>query len=173
MPAPHHSVFTGQMPFLPPNQQCQSTEGLWSVVVVATEISPTTSRRRRHPAIFIQPAVSLDMGDCQQVRAVCRRGWHCASQMSSMLTNTHTHTHTPVQRPLFQDNLHSRYQEGKTSVDLNEARDDGVFGCSGISWTICKRSAPPCRQTTMPTHHHSIFYRPDALPGAQPTASKQ
>jgi len=27
MPAPHHSVFTGQMPFLPPNQQCQSTGG--------------------------------------------------------------------------------------------------------------------------------------------------
>ena len=27
MPAPHHSVFTGRMPFLPPNQQCQNTEG--------------------------------------------------------------------------------------------------------------------------------------------------
>ena len=27
MPAPHHSVFTGWMPFLPPSQQCQSTEG--------------------------------------------------------------------------------------------------------------------------------------------------
>jgi len=27
MPAPHHSVFTGRMLFLPPNQQCQSTEG--------------------------------------------------------------------------------------------------------------------------------------------------
>ena len=26
-PAPHQSVFTGRMPFLPPNQQCQSTEG--------------------------------------------------------------------------------------------------------------------------------------------------
>ena len=26
-PATHHSVFTGQMPFLPPNQQCQSSEG--------------------------------------------------------------------------------------------------------------------------------------------------
>ena len=25
--APHHSVFTGRMPFLPSNQQCQSTEG--------------------------------------------------------------------------------------------------------------------------------------------------
>jgi len=28
MPAPHHSIFTGRMPFLPPNQQRQSTEGL-------------------------------------------------------------------------------------------------------------------------------------------------
>jgi len=28
MPAPHHSVFTGWMPFLPPNQQRQSTEGV-------------------------------------------------------------------------------------------------------------------------------------------------
>jgi len=27
MPAPHHSVFTGRMPFLLPNQQRQSTDG--------------------------------------------------------------------------------------------------------------------------------------------------
>jgi len=27
MPAPHHSVFTGWMPFLSPNQQRQGTEG--------------------------------------------------------------------------------------------------------------------------------------------------
>ena len=27
MPVPHHSVFTGRMPFLPPNQQRQNTEG--------------------------------------------------------------------------------------------------------------------------------------------------
>jgi len=27
MPTPHHSFFTGRMPFLPPNQQRQSTEG--------------------------------------------------------------------------------------------------------------------------------------------------
>ena len=26
-PVPHHSVFTGRMPFLPPNQQLQRTEG--------------------------------------------------------------------------------------------------------------------------------------------------
>ena len=28
---------------------------------------------------------------------------------------------------------------------------------SGISWTICKQSAPRCRQITTPTPHHSIF----------------
>ena len=37
--------------------------------------------------------------------------------------------------------LVSRYQKGKISLDLNAARDDGVLGCSGISWTICKQSA--------------------------------
>ena len=42
---------------------------------------------------------------------------------------------------------------------------------SGISWAICK-SAPRSRQITTSTPHHSVFYRPDALPAAQPTASK-
>jgi len=41
---------------------------------------------------------------------------------------------------------------------------------SGISWAICK-CAPRSRQITMPAAHHSVFYRPDALPAAQPTAS--
>ena len=42
---------------------------------------------------------------------------------------------------------------------------------SGISWAICN-SAPRSRQITMPVPHHSLFYRPYALPAAQPTASK-
>ena len=42
---------------------------------------------------------------------------------------------------------------------------------SGISWAICK-SAPRSRQITTPAPHQSVFYRPDALPAAQPTASK-
>jgi len=51
----------------------------------------------------------------------------------------------------------NRHQKGKTSLDLNGARDDGVSGCSGISCTICKQSAPRCRQKTTPTPHRSIF----------------
>ena len=42
---------------------------------------------------------------------------------------------------------------------------------SEIRWAICK-SAPRSRQITTPAHHHSVFYRPDALPAAQPTVSK-
>ena len=34
MPAPHHSVFTGRMPFLLPNQQRQSTEGMLQLITV-------------------------------------------------------------------------------------------------------------------------------------------
>ena len=46
-----------------------------------------------------------------------------------------------------------------------------IVSGSGISWAICK-SAPRSRQITMPAPHHSVFYRPDALPAAQPTVSK-
>jgi len=55
----------------------------------------------------------------------------------------------------------SWHQKSKTSLDLNEARDDWVLGCSGISWTICKQSAPRSRQITTPIPRHSIFLMPN------------
>jgi len=51
----------------------------------------------------------------------------------------------------------SQYQKSKTSLDLNEARDDGVLECSGVSWTICKQSAPCSRHITTSTPHYSFF----------------
>jgi len=47
----------------------------------------------------------------------------------------------------------SRYQKGKTNLDLLE--QETVNG-SGISWAMCK-SAPCPRQITMPASHHSVF----------------
>jgi len=62
----------------------------------------------------------------------------------------------------------SQYQKGKTNLDFTEARDsEWQWHQLGI-----RKSAPRSRQITMPTPHHSVFYRPDALPAAQPTASK-
>jgi len=43
---------------------------------------------------------------------------------------------------------------------------------SGISWPICK-SAPRSRQITIPAPHHSVFYRLDAFPAAQPTTNQE
>ena len=66
----------------------------------------------------------------------------------------------------------SRYQKGKTSLDLNEARDGEVLESNGISRTLCKQYALHSREITTAAPHHSIFYRPDASPGTQPTVSR-
>ena len=96
------------------------------------------------------------------------------------------YTHTPVQRPYVRDypgelvHIHtfkdplsgttrvSWYQKGKTNLDFTEARN------SERQWhwlghmQVC---------TSLQTDNHAStpplgFYRPDALPAAQPTASK-
>ena len=43
----------------------------------------------------------------------------------------------------------------------------GFCADSGVSWTICKQSAPRSRQITTPTPHRSFFYMPDALSDAK------
>jgi len=78
-----------------------------------------------------------------------------------------------VWRLSFHDNLgkpapEKQNDSGKTNLDLLE--QETVSG-SGISWAIRKSASHP-RQITMPASNHSVFYRPDALPAAQPTASK-
>jgi len=87
------------------------------------------------------------------------------AQVKTDLCRVHTHTRLTVLSS--GTTWVSRYQKGKTNLDFTEETVSG----SGISWAICK-SAPRTRQITTPATHHSVFYRPDALPAAQPTASK-
>jgi len=78
-------------------------------------------------------------------------------------------TRTRFNVPLSGTTQVSRYQKGKPIWILLQQE---IVSGSGISWDICK-SAPRSRQITTPApHHSSFFYRPDALPAAQPTASK-
>jgi len=80
---------------------------------------------------------------------------------------THTHTH-PFNSAFSGTTRVGRCQKVKPiSILLKQETMSG----SGISWDICE-SATCSRQVTMPASHHSVFYRPDALPSAQPTASK-
>ena len=87
-----------------------------------------------------------------------------------------------IQRPQLQLQLHTHPFKGpfpglprwantrKVKPIWILLKQETVSG-SGISWAICK-SAPRSRQITTPAPHHSVFYRPDALPATQPTVSK-
>ena len=83
------------------------------------------------------------------------------------LPHTHTHTH-PFNGPLSGTTRVSRYQKGKTNLDFTEARDS--------EWPLHQLGhMQVC--TSLQTHNHAStpplnFYRPDALPATQPTASK-
>jgi len=62
----------------------------------------------------------------------------------------------------------SRYQKGKTNLDFTEARDSEWQWHQLGYMQVC---------TLLQTDNHAntpplVFYRPDALPVAQPTASK-
>ena len=88
--------------------------------------------------------------------------WHCRHTMLS----THTHTRLTALFPGL-----PRWAGTRTVKPIWILLKQETVSGSGISWAICK-SAPCCRQTTTPAAHHSVFYRPDALRAAQPTASK-
>jgi len=82
-------------------------------------------------------------------------------------TYTHTHTH-PFNGPLSGTTRVSRYQKGKTNLDFSEARDSEwqrlQLGHASL------HLAADRQQCQYPTAQ--VFYRPDALPVAQPTVSK-
>jgi len=106
--------------------------------------------------IFAFSALTLLDGNQEQ---------HPACKMTQSIHNTHTH---PFNGPFSGTTRVSRYQKGKPIWIF--LKQETVSG-SGISWAICK-SAPRSRQITTPTPHHLVFYKTDALPAAQPTASK-
>ena len=78
---------------------------------------------------------------------------------------SNTHTHLMALWP----GLPGRAGTRKVTPIWILLKQETVSG-SGISWAICK-SASCSRQITTPASHHS-FLQADALPAAQPTASK-
>ena len=91
--------------------------------------------------------------------------WSSASEVTTLWHNI-THTRLTALFPGIPGWAGTR----KAKPNWILLKQETVSG-SGISWAICK-SAPRSRQITMPAPHLSVFYRPDALPAAQPTASK-
>ena len=78
----------------------------------------------------------------------------------------HPHTHT-FNGPLSGTTQVSQYQKGKTNLDFTEARD------SEWQWhQLGHMQVHLAPDISAPAPHHSVFYRPDALPVTQPTVSK-
>jgi len=77
-------------------------------------------------------------------------------------------THTPVNGPYSGTTRVSRYQKGKTNLDFTEARDSEWQWHQLGHMQVCTYLQTDNR-TSIPL---PIFYSPDALSAAQPTASK-
>jgi len=92
-----------------------------------------------------------------------------ARQLSRSLVGIYHYTHT-FNGPFSGTTRVSRYQKGKTDLDFTEARDSEWQWHQLGHMQVCTSPQPDNHATPAP--HHSVFYRPDALPAAQPTASK-
>ena len=89
--------------------------------------------------------------------------------LSLSISITIKSTYTPTKWPFVPDYPGEPGTRKVTPIRILLKQD--TVGGIGISWAICQ-SAPCSRQITMPAPHHSVFYRLDALPATQPTASK-
>ena len=87
--------------------------------------------------------------------------------LKGAFTHTHTHTH-PFNGPLSGTTRVSRYQKGKTNLDFTEARDSEWQWHQLGRVQVCTSLRADNHASTPPL----CFYRPDALPATQPTASK-
>jgi len=74
----------------------------------------------------------------------------------------------PFNGPLSRTTRVCRYQKGKTSLDFTEARDSEWQWHQLGHMQVCTSLQTDKYASTPPL----IFYRPDALPAAQPTVSK-
>ena len=89
-------------------------------------------------------------------------------RFSRAVCDTHTHTYTRLTALFSGTTQVSRYQKGKTNLDFTEARDSEWQWIQLGHMQVCTSLQRDNHASTPPLS----FYRPDALPAAQPTASK-
>ena len=95
---------------------------------------------------------------------------HLPSPLIIIITHPYIRLH-PLNGPLSGTSEVSRYQKGKTNLDFTGARDSGWQWHQLGHMQVCT-SLQTDNHASTPRSHHSVFYGPDALPAAQPTASK-
>jgi len=125
-----------------------------------------------HPrAVCRLNMAALESNRCAFAAMSCRPGISC--ERSRFPTHAYTrilvsHTH-PFNGSLSPTGLPRWVGTRKVKPIWILLKQETVSG-NGISWAVCKSASRSRQITTAP--HHSVFYRPDALPATQPTASK-
>jgi len=89
-------------------------------------------------------------------------------EVTAFCLYTCIHTH-PFNNPLSGATRVSRYQKGKSNLDFTEARDSEWQWHQLGDMQVCTSFQTNNHASTSPL---SFFYRLDALPDTQPTASK-
>jgi len=90
------------------------------------------------------------------------------NDLKSIQNDIYTHTHTRLMALFSGTTRVSQYQKGKTNLNFTEASDSEWQWLQLGHMQVC---------TSLQTDNHAStpplsFYRPDALPAAQSTASK-
>jgi len=102
-----------------------------------------------------------------QLVAVHGTAVHCVVlRLVSLRDMSHTNL---FNGPLSGTTRVGRYQKGKTKSGFYWSKRQWVAVASAGTYA---KSAPLSRQITTPAPHHLVFYRSDAFPATQPTASK-
>jgi len=129
----------------------------WGKVFAFSALTLLVTWQESHPACKELCGGGTGVVICLAKVQTCIWPIWCHCQSLSVAQHTHTR---PFNGPMSGTTRVSRYQKGKTNLDFTEARD------SEWQWHLLGYMQPCSSQITMPVPHHSIFYRPDALPAA-------
>ena len=156
------------MPFLPPNQQRQSTEGKSMSQYQKGKTNQDLLEQDTVSGSGISRAICKSASRSRQITTPAPRHWNTKAWIT---THTHTHNHFTALLEFVQDTQVSRYQKGKTrkvKTNLDLLEQEIVSG-SGICWAI-RKSAPHPRQ---PCQHPTTQFFTGRMPFLPPNQQHQ
>ena len=119
-----------------------------------------------YPVVYL-PLHTQAATEKSLINVPSKRFYYSKWTWSKSTSNSKTHTH-PFNGPFSRTTRVGRYQKGKTNLDFTEARDSEWQWHQLGHMQVCISLQTDNHASTPPL----CFYRPDALPAAQPTASK-
>ena len=141
----------------------ETREVRWVSVCIALKSREASLNSTRHNWFWLNTNTKQ-----MQMQNKCRKQTEGEDWLTTiyLVNGQHTHTRLTALFPGLPGWAGTR-EVKPISISLKQETVSG----SGISWAICK-SAPSSQTDNHASPHHSIFYRPDALPAMLPTVPK-